>query len=127
MAPAPDPPAPALPPHYDQLGLSEKQTDLIRKVAAAYRSKIDALQRQIDDLNKAEAQDLENVLTPDQKAALRNATTTDKPARRAPSIPALASSTTMHLLAGTPTREAANRNTSGSGLPRCTSSADTMP
>jgi hypothetical protein len=39
------------------------------------------------------------------------------PVRRPPSIPALASSTTILLSAATPTREAANRYTSGSGLP----------
>ena len=47
------------------------------------------------------------------------------PPRRAASIPAAASSTTTHCSGGTPSRAAAARKTSGSGLPRCTSSAAT--
>src|SRR5689334_14505291 len=47
------------------------------------------------------------------------------PARRAASMPARASSTTMQPWGSAPRREAATRNTCGSGLPAWTSSAET--
>ena len=71
------------------------------------------------------------ISTDARKHPVPTAQETPQPHRREdpcpPSIPALASSTTIHLSAGTSTREAASRYTSGSGLPQCTSSADTMP
>ncbi|HVS38935.1 MAG TPA: hypothetical protein VMS17_25480 [Gemmataceae bacterium] len=76
-----DPPATKLtghlPPHYKKLGLSDKQIQDIYKVQASYKDKIDALQQQLDDLKKAEHTDVENILTADQKTALKALQTGD--------------------------------------------------
>jgi hypothetical protein len=70
-----------LPAQYWQLDLSGKQAEAIGKVRAAYRGKIEELQRQIDALRAAEEMDTENVLTDDQKKALHKAASDkDKPA-----------------------------------------------
>ena len=60
-----------LPAHFKKLGLSDKQIQDIYKIEATYKDKIDALQKQIDDLKKTEHADVENVLTDAQKTALK--------------------------------------------------------
>ena len=73
-----------LPQHYKKLGLSDKQVQDIYKIQASYREKIEPLQQQIDDLKKAEHQDVENVLTADQKAALAKLLVGDLPDKDKP-------------------------------------------
>jgi hypothetical protein len=66
-----------LPAHFKKLGLSDKQTQEIFKIEAGYADKIDALQQQLADLKKAEHHDVDNVLTDDQKAHLKELLTAD--------------------------------------------------
>ncbi len=66
-----------LPAHFKKLGLSDKQIQDIYKLEATYHDKIEALQKQIDDLKKAEHADVENVLTDAQKTALKALLTGD--------------------------------------------------
>lgn len=60
-----------LPPYYNKLGLSEKQKKEIYKIRARYSAKIEELQQKIVELKEQSATDTENVLTPAQKARLR--------------------------------------------------------
>ena len=74
-----------LPAHFKKLGLSDKQIQQIYKIEATYHDKIQPLQQQIDDLKKAEHQDVDDVLTDEQKAHLKELLTAevsdkDKPA-----------------------------------------------
>ena len=73
-----------LPAHYKQLGLSETQIQDIYKIQSSSKAKIAALQQQIDDLKKAEHQDVENVLTNDQKIALAKLLVGDLPEKDKP-------------------------------------------
>jgi hypothetical protein len=73
-----------LPAHYKQLGLAEKQIQDIYKVQATYKGKIDALMQQITDLKTMEHQDVENVLTNDQKIALAKLLVGDLPEKDKP-------------------------------------------
>jgi Spy/CpxP family protein refolding chaperone len=60
-----------LPLYWSKLGLSDEQRTKVASVRADYQAKIDALKQQIADLEKRERMELERVLTPEQKAALR--------------------------------------------------------
>ena len=87
-SPKPDDPPKSkgqLPAHFKKLGLSDKQVQQIYKIEASYREKILALQAQIDDLKKAQHLEVDDVLTDDQKARLKELLTAevsdkDKPA-----------------------------------------------
>jgi|SwirhisoilCB2_FD_contig_31_7793921_length_488_multi_2_in_0_out_0_1 Spy/CpxP family protein refolding chaperone len=68
--PAPPPRAP-LPQHFKKLGLTDEQTQAVRKVRGEYRAKIDRLRKEIADLQKEERMKYEQVLTPEQRARLR--------------------------------------------------------
>ena len=68
-----------LPAHFKKLGLTDKQTKEIYKIEAEYHEKVVALQQQIDDLKRAEHLDVDNVLTDEQKAHLRELLTAEVP------------------------------------------------
>jgi Spy/CpxP family protein refolding chaperone len=60
-----------LPAHFKKLGLSDSQSQAVRKVRADYRAKIDKLKQEISDLQKEERTKLDQILTPEQRARLR--------------------------------------------------------
>jgi Spy/CpxP family protein refolding chaperone len=60
-----------LPQNWNKLGLSDKQKQEVYKVQNEYRTKIDALKKQIEDLTATEKKEMEKVLTPAQKERLR--------------------------------------------------------
>ena len=60
-----------LPPNWTKLGLSDEQKAKVYSVQADYRTKIDALERQIKELRKKEEGELHKVLTAAQKARLK--------------------------------------------------------
>ena len=68
-----------LPAHFKKLGLTDKQIKEIYKIEAEYHEKVVALQQQIDDLKRAEHLDVDNVLTEEQKAHLRELLTAEVP------------------------------------------------
>jgi hypothetical protein len=85
----PDDPTPPkikgqLPAHYKQIGLAEVQIQDIYRIQSTNRTKIAALQQQIDDLKKTEHQEVENVLTNDQKMALAKLLVGDLPEKDKP-------------------------------------------
>jgi hypothetical protein len=65
------PPRGALPAHFKKLGLSDDQVKAVRKIRGDYRGRIEALKQQIADLQKEERTKLDQVLTAEQKARLR--------------------------------------------------------
>jgi Spy/CpxP family protein refolding chaperone len=60
-----------LPSGYGKLGLRDDQKQRIYKIRGNYRGKIEALQRQIDQLKVEERAAIEKVLTPEQLKRLR--------------------------------------------------------
>jgi hypothetical protein len=60
-----------LPANFKKLGLSEEQTQKVIRIHATYRAKVDDLDRQIKELRKEEKSKLDEVLTEEQKARLR--------------------------------------------------------
>jgi hypothetical protein len=82
-----------LPAHFKKLGLSDKQMQEIFKIEAGYVDKIEALQKQLADMRKAEHHEIDNVLTDEQKAHLKELRTgdlesKDKPSSDKPAPPA---------------------------------------
>lgn len=69
--PAP-PPRASLPQHFKKLGLTDEQTQAVRRIRGEYRAKIDRLRKEIADLQKEERMKYEQVLTPEQRARLRD-------------------------------------------------------
>ncbi len=61
----------SLPQYWNKLGLSDEQKQQIYGVQAEYGIKIDALQKQIKDLQKKQREAMEKVLTEAQKTRLR--------------------------------------------------------
>lgn len=60
-----------LPANWAKLGLSTEQKTKIYDVQEKYKSQIEALQKQINDLRKKERAEMEAVLTDGQKTRLR--------------------------------------------------------
>jgi hypothetical protein len=60
-----------LPTHYKRLGLSDEQKENVYKIRGRYKARIDALTKQIRDLQKEERTKLEEVLTEAQKTRLK--------------------------------------------------------
>jgi Spy/CpxP family protein refolding chaperone len=60
-----------LPPNWKKLGLDDSQVQKIYKLETTYRTKIDALKQQIEDLKAEEKVEMEKVLTDAQKARLK--------------------------------------------------------
>jgi peptidoglycan hydrolase CwlO-like protein len=60
-----------LPPNWAKLGLSDEQKQKIYEAQNKFRAKIDALKKQIAELQDQERKDMEAVLTAAQKARLR--------------------------------------------------------
>ena len=73
-----------LPRDFKKLGLSDKQIQDIYKIEATYHDQISTLQQKIDDLKKAEHDDVDNVLTDEQKAHLKEIRTADIPTKDKP-------------------------------------------
>jgi hypothetical protein len=63
-------PARRVPAYFGQVGLTDAQKESIYKVRAKYVDKIDALQKQLDDLNAQMMTECETVLTEPQKKLL---------------------------------------------------------
>jgi hypothetical protein len=77
-----DPPQKAkgtLPTNWSKLGLTDEQKQKVYSVRAEYRTKIEALQREIKDLQKKEMDECAKVLTEAQKARLREILTEKVP------------------------------------------------
>lgn len=74
-APEKDPPVPkgkgTLPTYFKKLGLTDAQTQKVYKIHTSYKTKIDALQQQINELRKEEKTELDKVLSDEQKTRLR--------------------------------------------------------
>ena len=60
-----------LPANWGKLGLSDKQKNDIYSVQSEYKTKIDELQKQINELRKKEKDEMSAVLTDAQKARLK--------------------------------------------------------
>jgi len=60
-----------LPPNWSKLGLSDDQKRQIYSIEGEYKTKIDDLQSQIDQLRRKERSEMSKVLTAAQKARLR--------------------------------------------------------
>jgi hypothetical protein len=60
-----------LPANWSKLGLSDDQKRQIYSIEAEYKTKIDDLQSQIDQLRRKERSEMSKVLTAAQKARLR--------------------------------------------------------
>ncbi len=60
-----------LPPLWKKLGLNDEQTQRIYKIETNYKTKIDALKQQIEDLKAEEKTELDKVLTDAQKTHLK--------------------------------------------------------
>src|SRR5438067_1039804 len=60
-----------LPQNWGKLGLSDEQKQKIYEAQNKYRAKIDALKKQITEMQDQEKKDMEGVLTDAQKARLR--------------------------------------------------------
>lgn len=63
-------PSRRVPNYFGQLGLSEAQKESIYKIQAKHQPKIDALEKQIDELRAQSLKECEAVLTDAQKKAL---------------------------------------------------------
>src|SRR5207249_9325949 len=59
-----------LPTYWSKLGLSNEQKQRVFAIQAEYGAKIDALQQQVKSLQKDERDELERILTPEQKKQL---------------------------------------------------------
>ena len=68
-----------LPQNWNKLGLSDKQKQDVYKVQNEYRTKIDALKKQIEDLTGTEKKEMEKLLTPAQKERLKEILTGKAP------------------------------------------------
>jgi Spy/CpxP family protein refolding chaperone len=73
-----------LPQGWGKLGLSDEQRQKIYSVQGKYRDKIDALRKQIRDLQDQEKKDMEAVLTDAQKKTLRDNAANKAPADTKP-------------------------------------------
>jgi TolA-binding protein len=60
-----------LPQHWKQLGLTDDQVQKVYKIESTYRTKIDALKQQIEDLKDEEKAEMQKLLTDAQKARLK--------------------------------------------------------
>jgi Spy/CpxP family protein refolding chaperone len=60
-----------LPPQWSRLGLTRGQKDKIYSIRAEYRSKMEELRQQIRALERQQLADLVELLTPAQKARLK--------------------------------------------------------
>jgi Spy/CpxP family protein refolding chaperone len=60
-----------LPTNWKKLGLDDSQIQKIYKIETNYRTKIDVLKQQIEDLRAEEKVEMEKVLTDAQKARLK--------------------------------------------------------
>lgn len=60
-----------VPNHYGKLGLSPKQKETIYGIQSKYRDQIEALEKQLADLERQEDEEVEAVLTDDQKKRLQ--------------------------------------------------------
>ena len=70
-----------LPKNWKRLGLSEDQIQTIHKTQAKYVTQIDQLTAKIAQLKKEEKAELEKILTPAQKARLREILLGDTPVK----------------------------------------------
>ncbi len=61
----------SLPNYFAQIGLSPKQQDDIRKVVEEYDAKVEALRKQIEELEAEKLEKCEAALTDGQKTALK--------------------------------------------------------
>jgi hypothetical protein len=60
-----------LPTHFSKLGLTEDQKQKVIRVRSSYKSKIDSLQEQINQLRGEERTELSKILSDTQKIRLR--------------------------------------------------------
>jgi hypothetical protein len=72
-----------LPTTFKKLGLSEEQIQSVYKTQAKYVTQIDQLTAKIAQLKKEEKAELEKILTPAQKARLREILLGDAPVKEA--------------------------------------------
>jgi Spy/CpxP family protein refolding chaperone len=68
-----------LPPRYKELGLSDDQSNKIKKIHGEYKEKIDDLKAQLKKLEAEEKTEYLKVLTDEQKKKLAQLTIGDKP------------------------------------------------
>src|SRR5262245_145071 len=64
-------------PNWKRLALTEEQVQRVYKVQNEYRAKIENLEQQIKNLKKEERTAAEKILTPAQKARLKELSSTD--------------------------------------------------
>jgi TolA-binding protein len=61
----------SLPPHFKQIGLTEEQHNKVVSVIAEYRSQIEALTKQLNELKEKQHQEIAKLLTEEQKEQLK--------------------------------------------------------
>ncbi len=78
-------PSRRVPSYFGQVGLTEAQRESIYRIQAKHQTKIDELEKQLDELRAESLRECEAVLTPAQKKALaeRRARASDARAKRA--------------------------------------------
>lgn len=65
------PPRGRVPNGFGKIGISEQQKEEIYEIQARYRDQVDALLVQLEELKSQEAEEIVNILTDDQKEALK--------------------------------------------------------
>jgi hypothetical protein len=68
-----------LPTNWSKLGLTDEQKQKIYSIRSEHRTKIEALQREVKELQKKELEECSKVLTDAQKARLREILTEKAP------------------------------------------------
>ncbi len=71
-----------LPNGYGQIGITQKQRATIYGIQEKYHTEIEELQQRLDALKEKESEEIYNVLTEDQKAALKARQDKRKTARK---------------------------------------------
>lgn len=71
-----------LPQNWGRLGLTDEQKQRVYKIQNEYGTKIDALQKQIEELRTKMREERDNVLTDAQRARLREIASSKAPAEK---------------------------------------------
>lgn len=68
-----------LPPLWDKLGLSDEQSKKIDAIQTEFEPKIEAVQKKVREAKAKEKEEMEAILTPEQKKKLKEITPPPKP------------------------------------------------
>jgi hypothetical protein len=68
-----------LPKNFKRLGLSDEQKQQIYRLRATYKNKLDQLKKQMDEMRHEEKVEVEKLLTPAQRARLKEIRDAENP------------------------------------------------